>query len=241
MGFCLFMDKNNSVGIFFFAVGRQARSRGTSLAFWCCLALLSLGCVLRGQAQTAFLSDAFWTYQQDCNGDTYKAGTLPGNFARLNWDPEVTNCNGTLTVFEKVYSKPCAASTWTSIYTNSPHTIVACRSSGQQHLDVLMGGGSTCRDYKIEIYRNGQSAPDYVRSSTNDVDLAQHHEQLLSEDFCLSDFFASCASPSGVSGSESDNNPNATKEPGEPNHAGNSGGKSLWYCWTATTNKPVTF
>ena len=34
---------------------------------------------------------------------------------------------------------------------------------------------------------------------------------------------------------------NATKETGEPDHAGNPGGKSLWYCWTATTNTPVTF
>src|SRR5437868_11417171 len=135
----MLMDKINLVGIFFFAVGRRARSRGTSLAFWCFFALLSLGCVLSGQAQTAVISDAFWTYQQDCNGDGYKAGTLPGNFARLNWDPEVINCNGSLTVFEKVYYKPCAGSTWTPIFTNSPHAIVGCRSSGQQHLDVLMG------------------------------------------------------------------------------------------------------
>src|ERR1051326_88286 len=28
----------------------------------------------------------------------------------------------------------------------------------------------------------------------------------------------------------------ATKEPGEPNHAGNAGGKSLWWSWTAPTN-----
>jgi hypothetical protein len=240
-GFCLYMDKKNSVRKSRRNGGRQVRSRGTFFAFLFCLAVASINSAFSGHAQTAFLSDAFWTYQQDCNGDTYKAGTLPGNLARLNWDPEVTNCSSTLTVFEKVYYKPCAASTWTAIYTNAPHSIVACQSSGQQHLDVLMGGGSTCRDYKIEIYRNGRSLPDYIRSSTNDVDLAQHHEQLLSEDFCLSDFFASCASLSGVSGSESDNNSNATKEPGEPNHAGNPGGKSLWYCWTAPTNKPVTF
>jgi len=32
------------------------------------------------------------------------------------------------------------------------------------------------------------------------------------------------------------NNAAATKEPGEPAHAGNSGGKSLWWSWTAPTN-----
>src|SRR5262249_44917988 len=28
----------------------------------------------------------------------------------------------------------------------------------------------------------------------------------------------------------------ATKEPGEPNHAGDSGGSSVWYLWTAPSN-----
>src|SRR4051794_27799828 len=134
------MDKNNLVGTFFFAGGLRARSRAKFLVFWCLLAIASFIFALSGQAQTAGIFHAFWTYQQDCNGDGYKAGTLPGNFARLNWDPEVINCNGSLTVFEKVYYKPCATSTWTAIYTNSPHGIVGCRSSGQQHLDVLMGG-----------------------------------------------------------------------------------------------------
>src|SRR5439155_9822770 len=32
----------------------------------------------------------------------------------------------------------------------------------------------------------------------------------------------------------------ATKEPGEPNHAGNSGGHSVWYAWTAPSSSPVT-
>ncbi|MCI0351730.1 MAG: hypothetical protein L0Z53_20105, partial [Acidobacteriales bacterium] len=31
-----------------------------------------------------------------------------------------------------------------------------------------------------------------------------------------------------------------TKEPGEPNHAGNPGGKSIWWRWTAPGSGPVT-
>src|SRR5437016_2866402 len=58
------------------------------------------------QGPTAVLADAWWTYQQDCNGDGCKAGTLPGNRARLNWSPDVLNCNGTLTVYEIVYARP---------------------------------------------------------------------------------------------------------------------------------------
>jgi hypothetical protein len=35
-------------------------------------------------------------------------------------------------------------------------------------------------------------------------------------------------------------NTNATKEAGEPNHAGNSGGRSVWWKWTAAASGPVT-
>ena len=197
---------------------------------------------ITARAQTAFISDAWWTFQQDCNGDGRKAGTLPGNKARLNWDSDVTNCDGTLTVYEIVYSKPCASSTWAAIYTNAPHTITGCRSVGNSpSADISMGTNGTCRDYKIEVYRNGQGAPDYVRSGTNDTDLAQHQEQALSDDFCASDFFASCVTLNGSVGSQSDNNSFATKEPGEPNHAGNAGGHSLWYCWTPTNNATANF
>lgn len=36
-------------------------------------------------------------------------------------------------------------------------------------------------------------------------------------------------------------NEEATREPGEPFHAGNSGGASVWYTWTASHQGPVTF
>ena len=34
-------------------------------------------------------------------------------------------------------------------------------------------------------------------------------------------------------------NTEATKEPGEPNHVGNVGGKSVWWSWTAPANGSV--
>jgi len=200
-----------------------------------------LGVCLSARSQSAQVGDAWWTYQQDCNGDGCKAGTLPGNMARLNWTPQVEDCNGTLSVFEIVYRRACGTTSWSPIYTNSIHSITGCRTLGEQSLNVVMASGCACREYKIEIYQPGQSVPDDYRSVTNDPDLGQHQEQLLSEDFCLSDFFATCASLSGRSGTEVDENTYATKEPGEPNHAGNAGGRSLWYCWTAPTNTPVTF
>jgi len=46
------------------------------------------------------------------------------------------------------------------------------------------------------------------------------------------DNFASAPALSGDSGTLTAENANASKEPGEPNHAGNPGGKSVWWSWT---------
>src|SRR5690348_13400483 len=129
-------------------------TRAVAKAIACCLVFggLRFSCL----SQTATIDDAWWSYQQDCNGDNCQAGTLAGDFARLNWNPDVTNCNGSLSVFEIVYTKPCSSGSWTALYTNSPHSIIGCQSGDAQSLDVQMGSGCVCRDYKIEIYRSGQ-------------------------------------------------------------------------------------
>jgi thermitase len=51
------------------------------------------------------------------------------------------------------------------------------------------------------------------------------------------DNFSNARSYSG--GTVTGSNNSATKEPGEPNHAGNSGGKSVWYWWTPQTSGNV--
>jgi len=212
--------------------------RSVRLGIAVCLGLLALAASV--QAQTARISDAWWTYEQDCDGDGNRAGTLAGGFARLNWFPDVTNCNGTLMVREKVEYRPCGTTTWISLYTNQLHQITGCVSTDGQYLDIQMGTNGECREYMISIYRSGVSITDYRRSPTNDVNLAQHREESLATDLCASDTFANCVALAGKVGSLTDNTVNATKESDEPNHAGNPGGHSVWYCWTATTNQPVT-
>jgi hypothetical protein len=54
------------------------------------------------------------------------------------------------------------------------------------------------------------------------------------------DAFAAATSISGSSGSINGNTANATKQNGEPDHAGNPGGASIWYNWTAPSASPVT-
>jgi hypothetical protein len=55
------------------------------------------------------------------------------------------------------------------------------------------------------------------------------------------DNFLSCQYIGGVGGVVYGSNAGATKEAGEPNHAGNPGGASVWYCWTAPIGGTATF
>lgn len=54
------------------------------------------------------------------------------------------------------------------------------------------------------------------------------------------DNFSLAAAMSGGSGTTSGTNIRATKESGEPNHADNAGGASIWYNWTAPASGSVT-
>jgi hypothetical protein len=53
--------------------------------------------------------------------------------------------------------------------------------------------------------------------------------------------FANRQVVSGSSGTVTGSNGGATKESGEPNHAGNFGGRSIWYSWTAPSTGLATF
>lgn len=55
------------------------------------------------------------------------------------------------------------------------------------------------------------------------------------------DKFIYCEAVSGGSGHAAGSNIGATKEPNEPDHDGNIGGHSVWYCWTAPGTGAVEF
>jgi subtilisin family serine protease len=54
------------------------------------------------------------------------------------------------------------------------------------------------------------------------------------------DLFANAIALTGNSGTSSISNTNATKESGEPNHAGNAGGKSIWWSFTPASDGVLT-
>ena len=57
----------------------------------------------------------------------------------------------------------------------------------------------------------------------------------------LNDAFGSCAELAGPEGTTLGNVLELTSEPGEPSHAGQPGGNSAWFCWTAPTDGPFAF
>jgi hypothetical protein len=56
----------------------------------------------------------------------------------------------------------------------------------------------------------------------------------------VNDMFANAITISGSSGQTTGSNVGATKESGEPSHAGNPGGASVWWKWTAPSNGQMT-
>ncbi|MHC4752127.1 MAG: DNRLRE domain-containing protein, partial [Planctomycetota bacterium] len=126
-------------------------------------------------AQSATIWDAWWSNEVDENGDGYVRS------ARLNWDPDVVGCSGSLSVYEKIYWKYRTSSTWNLITTTSPHTITDCATSDIQYRNIN-GGSHNEYDWKIEIYRNGESSPDYTRDPSNDSDLNDYAMETAIED-----------------------------------------------------------
>jgi hypothetical protein len=55
------------------------------------------------------------------------------------------------------------------------------------------------------------------------------------------DSFANAQTVTGVTGTTTGINTGASKETGEPNHGGNTGGRSIWYGWTAPSTGTATF
>src|SRR6266516_2922514 len=55
----------------------------------------------------------------------------------------------------------------------------------------------------------------------------------------VNDRFANRLPLSGTNLTVTGSNTNATKEAGEPDHAGNGGGKSVWWTWTAPADGEV--
>jgi hypothetical protein len=90
----------------------------------------------------------------------------------------------------------------------------------------------------VEIYFQVQTDANGSLTSFNIDDVSVWIE--TTADIPANDYFANRTALTGAPLIELANNTFATKEPGEPKHAGNAGGHSLWWSWTSATNGTVT-
>ena len=80
-------------------------------------------------------------------------------------------------------------------------------------------------------YRHDQAFPN---------SLVKPRLDLLASVGSINDTFTSSVALTGNSGQAGGTNVGATKETGEPDHAGNTGGTSIWWQWTAPVSGQVT-
>lgn len=129
---------------------------------------------------TAVIANAWWSDRQDADADECWAGSANG-IAQLHWDPNVVE-TGSLTVYEKIYSAGCGTSGWGLLATTSPHLTTGQGSGDAQSLGIAFSNGCDCRDYRIDIFRQGLASPDHSLTRPADPDLGGTFEELLVED-----------------------------------------------------------
>ena len=122
-----------------------------------------------------------WGAQQDADGDGCL--TAPSNTFRLSWDVDAS-CPGTnaMSVFEKIYRRPCGTETWTLYQTTADHAITGVSGADQQFLNIPASSGCACYDYAIEAYRSGEFLPDSFRDPASNPILGGHREETLGEE-----------------------------------------------------------
>ena len=134
----------------------------------------------------------------------------------LSW----TDNSGNETGF-RIERKTGAAGTWAEIATVGAN-VTSYSSTG------LMA--NTTYYYRVRAYNGtGNSAYSSEINRTTSASTGPANNN-----------FAGRQQISGTSITTTGSNVNATKELGEPNHGGNTGGKSVWWTWTATQNGTVT-
>jgi hypothetical protein len=123
-------------------------------------------------------------------------------------------------------------------------------TSGFQSTDTLVGSGTVNGStWTLSTSTTGFAAGTYTyyavatdnTSHTSAASLATLAvSAVVTSTGPSNDNFANAANLVGSSGYITATNVGATREAGEPTIAGNRGGKSVWFTWTATTSRRVT-
>ena len=118
-------------------------------------------------------------------------------------------------------------------------------TAGQQSTDTLLGNGvKSGSTWTLSTTTSGMAAGSYtyyaVATDAAGLTTTASVPLTISLPASSNDNFANGAFLTGTVIATTGSTVNATKEAGEPNHAGNAGGHSIWYTWTAPTSGLVS-
>lgn len=188
------------------------------------------------QSRVSFAAVSGVTYRIAVDGYKGSGAAATGSIT-LNWDLPTTAAPAT----PSSLSHPATSSTgqysvtWTASSGATSYQLERSANAGSTWAQVYNGASTSYSEsvgagsfrYRVRATNAGGSSA--WRTSTSDtvVSVSQPAPH---------NTFASAPSLTGTSGTATGSNTSATKEVGEPNHGGNSGGKSVWWKWTAPSN-----
>ena len=144
---------------------------------------------------------------------------------------KINQTSHAITTFAPVSAFGLAVDQTGNVYGASNSVVHKIAPNGTAFADIT-GPFTSAWDVAVDAVGNL-----YVADSNIDNGAATIYKGLTS--LPLNDSFAAAAVITGNTTQLTVLNANATKEPGEPNHAGNAGGHSLWWKWTAPASGPA--
>lgn len=171
-----------------------------------------------------------------CTPEAVSVGAVyDANAGSLAWSA----CTDSTTVADKVACFSNSASFLTLLAPGALITVTGATVGGTSLASPFASGaaavmaqafpGDTATTRLGRLTASGKAMTD----SRNSI-VKPRLDLLAAQGAAANDAFAAATTLSGDSGSASGWNHNATKEASEPAHAGDSGGKSVWWTWTAS-------
>ena len=123
---------------------------------------------------TAKIFSAGWEGEIDYDGDGYK------QYSKLYYDVDASDRNSTLNVWEKIYWRVSGDTGWILLYATDVRTI---KGNDPDGVSISIEGPSHgLYDFKIEVFREGQSVPDDYMDPSVNSELSNYKMELPSED-----------------------------------------------------------
>lgn len=181
-------------------------------------------------AKATTLSNSSGNFSGNNNGATKEAG-----------EPDHAGFEGGKSVWFTWTATSSGRAQFTAASTSFNTLLAAYTGSAVNALTLVKSnasGKTTAIDFPVAAGVSYKIAVDAAGGTGGSYSLGWQFNLAPSNDSFAKPFVISNVAATGqVTGS----NQNATKEAGEPDHAGDAGGRSLWYMWTAPASGYVTF